>query len=145
MRRPTLVATPRTRAAAAAGVLLLLAGCVTTAPLQAPPQPPPTGLADLLDRPAERALHEALRAYDDGLYAAAENAARDALANGLRSRRDQALAHKLLAFITCTSERLPECEAAFRAARSSDPAFALNRAESGHPLWGPVYQRVIAP
>lgn len=123
--------------------MLLAAGCATTAAPEAPP--PPTGLADLLDRAAERALHDALRAYDDGQYAAAESAAREALAAGLRSRRDEALAHKLLAFVACSSERLADCEVAFRAARRSDPGFALSRAESGHPLWGPVYQRVIAP
>ena len=36
---------------------------------------------------------------------------------------------------------MAECEAAFRAARAADPAFALSRAEAGHPMWGPVYQR----
>ena len=68
---------------------------------------------------------------------------RKALAAGLASGRDRASAHKLLAFITCSSERLADCEAAFRAARASDAAFALNRSEAGHPLWGPVYRRVM--
>jgi len=49
-------------------------------------------------------------------------------------------AHKTLAFIYCTSGRKAECEAAFRAARVADPAFALNKAEAGHPVWGPVYE-----
>ena len=44
-----------------------------------------------------------------------------------------------------TSERLAECESAFRAARAADPAFALSRSEAGHPLWGPVYRRVLPP
>lgn len=124
-------------------LLALLGACATPQP---PPAPPPTpGLADLLDRPAERALHDGLRAYDEGQYAAAETALRGALLAGLRAGRDRALAHKLLAFITCTSDRLPDCEAAFRAAREADPAFVLNRAESGHPAWGPVYRRAIAP
>jgi len=35
-----------------------------------------------------------------------------------------------------------DCEAQFRAARTADPAFALTKSEAGHPLWGPVYQRV---
>ena len=101
------------------------------------------GLTDLMERPAERALLDGLRAYDDGQYVQAEAALRQALAGGLRSGRDQASAHKLLAFITCTSERLAECEAAFRAARAADPAFALTRPEAGHPLWGPVYRQVV--
>lgn len=53
-----------------------------------------------------------------------------------------AAAQKHLAFIYCTSQRVAECEAAFRAARLADPAFALSRSEAGHPLWGPVYKRV---
>ena len=118
--------------------LVFLAGCAAP-----PPPAPPGGLADLMERPAERALVEGIRAYDDGQYAQAEASLRRALAAGLASGRDRASAHKLLAFITCTSERVPECEAAFRAARAADPAFALSRSESGHPLWGPVYRRVV--
>lgn len=122
-------------------LLATLAGCA--APPPAAPPPPPPGLTDLLERPAERALFEGLRAYDEAQYAAAEAALKRALTSGLRSGRDQASAHKLLAFIACTSERVPECEAAFRAARAADPGFVLSRSEAGHPLWGPVYRRVL--
>jgi Tfp pilus assembly protein PilF len=124
----------------AAALLLLLSllfGCAT-------PEPPAhSGLAELMERPAERALVEGLRAYDDGQYAPAETALRKALAAGLRSGRDRASAHKLLAFITCTSQRLAECETEFRAARQADPGFVLSRSESGHPLWGPVYRQAL--
>ena len=96
-----------------------------------------------MERPAERLLFEGIRAYDEGQYTQAETALRKALDAGLRSGRDQASAHKLLAFITCTSERLAECEAAFRAARAADPAFTLSRSEAGHPLWGPVYRKTL--
>ncbi|RVU44447.1 TssQ family T6SS-associated lipoprotein [Rubrivivax rivuli] len=96
-----------------------------------------------MERPGERLLFEGIRAYDDGQYPQAEAALRKALEAGLRSGRDQASAHKLLAFITCTSERLAECEAAFRAARAADPAFVLSRSEAGHPLWGPVYRKTL--
>ncbi len=119
---------------------LLITACA------APPAPPPAptgGLAELMERPAERLLFEGIRAYDDGQYPQAEAALRKALQAGLRSGRDQASAHKLLAFITCTSERSAECEAAFRAARAADPAFALSRSEAGHPLWGPVYRKTL--
>ncbi len=131
--------TPRRGVAAA--LLSMLAACAV--PDAAPP-PPPVGLAELLERPAERALYDALRAYDDGQYGSAEAASRLALTSGLRSARDRATAHKLLAFITCTSERLAECEAAFRAARAADAQFVLGRSEAGHPVWGPVYRRVQA-
>jgi len=122
---------------AVAAALALLGGCATP-----PVAAPAVGLTDLMERPAERALLDGLRAYEDGQYAQAEEALRQALARGLRSSRDQAGAHKLLAFITCTSERFTECETAFRAARAADPAFALSRPEAGHPLWGPVYRQV---
>jgi Tfp pilus assembly protein PilF len=125
-------------AASACLALILLAGCATAPP---PAPPPPTGLADLMERPAERALIEGIRAYDDGQYPQAEASLRKALGAGLQSGRDRASAHKLLAFITCTSGRATECEAAFRAARAADPGFALSRSEAGHPLWGPVYRK----
>ena len=106
-------------------------------------QPQAVGLMDLAERPAERALLAGLRAYDDGQYTAAEQQFQSALAAGLASARDRAAAHKYLAFIYCTSQRVPACEAAFRAARAADPSFALDAAERGHPLWGPVYRRVL--
>ena len=122
--------------------VVLLSACAAPAPAPAPP-PPATGLAELLERPAERALVDGMRAYDDGQYPQAEAALRRALQDGLQSPRDRASAHKLLAFITCTSDRLAECEAAFRAARSAHPGFALSKSEAGHPLWGPVARRML--
>jgi Tfp pilus assembly protein PilF len=124
---------------AAAAALLLLAGCAAPRP----PAPAPTGLAELMERPGERALFDGIRAYDDGQYPQAEASLRKALAAGLASHRDRASAHKLLAFVTCTSQRMAECEAEFRAARAADPGFQLSRPEAGHPLWGPVYRKVI--
>jgi Tfp pilus assembly protein PilF len=121
-------------------VILALAGCAAVKP---PPPAPVSGLADLMERPAERALIDGIRAYDDGQYPLAEIALRRALDIGLATGRDKASAHKLLAFITCTSQRLAECEAEFRAARAADPSFALSRSESGHPLWGPIYRKVM--
>jgi hypothetical protein len=125
------------RALALAASLGSLSSCQSPKPNAAEP----AGLAELMERPAERALFEGIRAYDDGQYPQAEAALRKALAGGLRSGRDQASAHKLLAFISCTSDRLRECEAAFRAARVAEPGFALSRSEAGHPLWGPVYRK----
>ena len=119
--------------------LIALAGCAAPPPAAQPPG----GLAELMEKPGERALIEGIRAYDDGQYPQAEAALRKALGAGLASPRDKGSAHKLLAFITCTSERLTECETQFRAAKAADPAFALNRSEAGHPLWGPVYRKVM--
>ena len=119
----------------------MLAGCATPVPTAKPA----TGLAELMERPGERALFDGLRAYDDGQYPQAETALQRALSSGLKSARDRATAHKLLAFVYCTSGRMAECEAAFQAAKAADPAFALSRSEAGHPLWGPVYQGTAKP
>jgi len=116
---------------------LLAAGCAAPPPA---PAPKPTGLSEVMERPAEKALLDGIRAYDDAQYAQAEKALRLALAEGLQSTRDRATAHKLLAFITCTSDRLADCESEFREARAADAGFALSRSEAGHPVWGPVYK-----
>jgi hypothetical protein len=106
-------------------------------------RPPPPGLVELSERPPERALLAGLRAYDDGLYPEAERLLTQALKLGLAAPRDRAAAHKHLAFIHCASQRQRACEDAFRAARAADPAFALTRAETGHPAWGPIYRRLF--
>lgn len=114
----------------------LIVGCAQ------PPQAP-VGVMDLAERPAERSLLAGLRAYDDGQYPVAEKQFQAALGASLASPRDRAAAHKHLAFIYCTSQRMAACEAAFRAARAADPGFVLDAAERGHPTWGPVYRRVL--
>lgn len=141
------------RAARTTALCLCLAGLSACSmmpfrtPSSTPPAGPPgaggaIGLMEVIDRPAERALLAGLRAYDDAQYPQAEEQFRRALDGGLASPRDRAAAQKHLAFIYCTTERVPQCEAAFRAARQADPRFALSKGEAGHPLWGPVYQRV---
>lgn len=120
-----------------AALLAALAGCA-----QAPVAQPAVGLLDVAERPAEKALLAGLRAYEDAQYPQAEKQLQAALQANLASPRDRAAAHKLLAFIFCTSNRVTDCEVQFRAARAADPAFALSKSEAGHPLWGPVYQRV---
>jgi hypothetical protein len=121
--------------AAIASAAWLLSACA-----QAPPAP--VGLVDLSARPAERALLAGLKAYDDAQYPSAERQFREALAAGLASPKDRAEAHKRLAFIHCAAARVADCETEFRRARAADPSFALDAAEAGHPVWGPVYQRL---
>lgn len=112
-----------------------LVGCMA-------PSPPPTplGLTDIAERPAEKALLQGMRAYDDAQYAQAEQSLGEALRIGLASPRDRATAHKLRAFIDCTSARMQACADEFQAARDADPNFTLSRAEAGHPQWGPVWR-----
>ena len=128
----------RRRVALASAACLFLVACAQT-----PPPAAPVGLLDVSGRPAEKALLDGLKAYDDAQYDSSERLFRQALALGLASAKDRAEAHKRLAFIHCAAGRLDPCEAEFRAARRQDPTFALDRAEAGHPVWGPVYRRVV--
>ncbi|HUP08477.1 MAG TPA: TssQ family T6SS-associated lipoprotein [Caldimonas sp.] len=116
-----------------AALTVSLAGCAQ----------PTVGLVDLTERPGEKALLAGWRSYDDGQYPQAEVQLNTALTAGLASPRDRAAAHKYLAFIACTSDRAAQCEAEFRRARAADPAFVLTRSEAGHPVWGPVYKRIV--
>ena len=120
---------------------LASAACIFSACMQVPPAP--IGLIDISARPAEKALLAGLRAYDDAQYDAAERQFALALATGLASPKDRAEAHKRLAFVHCAAGKVAECETEFRRAREADPAFALDKAEAGHPVWGPVYRRVV--
>ncbi|MBA3591927.1 MAG: TssQ family T6SS-associated lipoprotein [Methylibium sp.] len=115
------------------------------APEPPPPPPPPPSVVALASQPAEQALLAGLRAYEAGQYKRAERSLDKALKTGLAAPQDRAAAHKTLAFVYCTSKRRKQCEAAFRAARSAEPGFVLNKAESGHPVWGPVYRRLGPP
>jgi Tfp pilus assembly protein PilF len=117
---------------------MLLAACSAQSPQQQ------IGLSDLLNQPGEKALLTGIHLYEDAQYADAENALSASLEKGFAVKKDAALAYKYLAFIYCTSSRIDACKKSFRAARASDPAFMLNKNESGHPLWGPVYRQVIA-
>ena len=117
-------------------VLALLAvGCAV-------PPPVSTGLMEVIERPAEKALLGGWRAYEDAQYPPAEKLLAQALQIGLVSGKDRAAAHQLLAFIFCTSDRVAACEIEFRRARAADPDFALSKSEAGHPQWGPAYKRV---
>ena len=124
------------RAAIASAAWLFLAACAQTPPA-------PVGLLDVMGRPAEKALMDGLRAYDDAQYESAERQVKQALALGLASPKDRAEAHKRLAFIDCAAGRLGECEGEFRLARQADRTFTLSPSEAGHPVWGPVYRKVV--
>jgi hypothetical protein len=103
----------------------------------------PVGLMDVIARPAERGLLNGMRAYEEGQYGDAEKQLNAALNSGLQSPKDKAAAYKHLAFVYCTSNRVKDCEQAFRSAKEADPGFVLSRSEAGHPVWGPVYKRVL--
>jgi Tfp pilus assembly protein PilF len=80
-----------------------------------------------------------LRRYDEGKYGESARSLQAALDGGL-DEDDQITAHKYLAFIHCVSGREPQCRNEFRKALAIDPAFELEPAEAGHPIWGPVFR-----
>jgi len=112
---------------------VLLACCST---------PSTSSIAQLYQRPAERALIDGLRLYEGGEFDRAEASLRTAVAAGLADRRDAAVAYKYLAFIACAFNRATECAQDFANAFDADKEFRLSDVEIGHPLWGPVYRRV---
>jgi hypothetical protein len=119
-----------------------LAACETTP--QIPPHAATQSIVALYQRPAERALINGMRLYEDGSFERAETAVRSALTQGLADPRDTAVAHKYLAFLACAFNRLVECEQQFREAFAADSSFSLSDVEVGHPIWGPVYRKVVA-
>jgi Tfp pilus assembly protein PilF len=86
-------------------------------------------------------LEEGVRNYEEGNYRTAARRMQFALEEGL-SRPDRVKAHKYLAFIACVSGQQLTCREEFAIALELDPAFELDAAEVGHPIWGPVYKSV---
>ena len=86
-------------------------------------------------------LQAGISRYEDGQYPAAQARFQTAIAAGL-TPAEAVRAHKYLAFIHCASKRERACRSEFKRALIIDPAFQLNAAESGHPIWGPVFRDV---
>jgi Tfp pilus assembly protein PilF len=84
------------------------------------------------------ALNTGLRQYDNGEYGQAARNLQGALELGL-SEREEANAHKHLAFIHCASGRERACRDEFRKALAVEPDLELTAAEAGHPAWGPMF------
>lgn len=122
----------------------LLAGCAVP-PTQQGGEPKPEGPAERVAAPGEAALMQGIKLYQSAQYGESETLLKQALQQGLSIGPDRANAHKYLAFIYCTSRREALCTQAFKAARQADPAFALSKAEAGHPMWGPVYRKALLP
>jgi Tfp pilus assembly protein PilF len=89
------------------------------------------------------ALHLGMQQFEDAGYVDAAHNLQLALDMGL-SPAERTEAHKYLAFIDCASGREASCREEFRRALASDPDFTLGPAESGHPVWGPVFASVKA-
>ena len=102
------------------------------------------GLDKLAPRKAEQELSAGLKSYEDGHYAQAQKQIQNALNSELTFKSDRVTAHKYLAFIHCVSDRKKQCRASFKEALEINPDLQLSTAESGHPMWGPVFREVQA-
>jgi len=88
-------------------------------------------------------LEEGVQNYEEGNYRVAKRRLQFALEEGL-SRPNRVKAHKYLAFIACVSSQQLTCREEFAIALELDPAFDLDAAEAGHPIWGPMFKSVKA-
>lgn len=88
-------------------------------------------------------LGQGIAFYEEGNYRAAARRLMFALEEGL-SVSDRVQAHKYLAFVACVSGHQLTCREEFAIALKLDPTFELDEAESGHPIWGPVFRSAQA-
>jgi Tfp pilus assembly protein PilF len=117
--------------AAASALTLALAACATPA------------LQDFLPTPGSSVLRAALRAYDGGEWGEAERGLQEAATLGL-SDAERIDARKHLAFLYCASGRERQCREEFRKVLAIAPDLELTTAESGHPVWGPMFASLKA-
>jgi Tfp pilus assembly protein PilF len=108
----------------------------------ASPKPPPPRIPT--PSKSEQELEKGIRSYEDGDYKTSAKQLQIALDLGLDARRDQARAHKYLAFINCVTGREKKCRGEFNKALDADLKFELEPAEAGHPIWGPVLRSIKA-
>lgn len=127
------------RALAAILALALLAGCSTPEGRKIQQQ-----FDQLFASPkGQPMLAAGLRQYEDGQYAESAKNLQAALDKGLTDK-DKVVAYKHLAFIHCSISRERQCREEFRKALAIDPSLELGPAESGHPVWGPIFRSVKA-
>lgn len=106
--------------------------------VHAPPPPVPSPAQDK----AQQELTKGIISYENSAYERSANQIQNALTLGLEARKDEAKAHKYLAFMHCVGGRERLCRDEFRKAIGVDPTFNLTAAEVGHPTWGPVFRKV---
>jgi hypothetical protein len=91
-----------------------------------------------------KALERAVAQYEQGKFVEAIRLLQESpeiVADGAAVRAE---ALKMLAFAQCVAGRRPACRRTFDALLVLDPAFELAPVETGHPSWGPEYDRAKA-
>ena len=134
----------------ALAAMLALAACSSTPPPRPRPAPRPAPAPAPRPAPAPAPAPEPERsdqgAYDEGLALYRKGAYNQALMRFATVRTPPALrvqALKYSAFSYCVTNRLVACELRFREALRLSPGFRLSRAEQGHPVWDPVFQKAL--
>jgi Tfp pilus assembly protein PilF len=89
------------------------------------------------------ALRAGLKQYENGDYEESAKNLQGAIELGV-PEKSRVTAHKHLAFIHCSTNRVGQCRDEFRKALAVDPSFELSPAESGHPVWGPIFRSLKA-
>lgn len=127
---------------------MLLAGCANLiVQPEAVTPPPPVETAEQIAAKAERAaaqsaLNEGIQLYGGGDYNGTVKHLATAKEIWTADKDIQVEALKYMAFSYCVTFRQALCKQQFEKAVKLDPAFDLAPGEKGHPLWGPVFDRV---
>jgi Tfp pilus assembly protein PilF len=124
-----------TLAAFTSVLTLALAGCASR---------PMLGISRTIGTSANKDLAAGIRAYENGDYEDAERLLARSLDEGLTFQRDEITARKYLAFTYCVTSEERKCREQFRKVLELDPRFELDKSESGHPIWGPVFRSTRA-
>ena len=90
----------------------------------------------------QSSLGTGIQQYREGNYKDALRSLQTALELGLADDENRILARKHLAFIHCAGGRERLCRDEFRKVLEINPRFNLSAAESGHPVWDPVFRSV---
>lgn len=123
---------------AASLVSLMLVGCGTVGTCE----DGSGGIRLFGDSVAKRFLAKGVAEYEAGNYLNAQIALDGVLGNQYATRYETMMAHKYMAFIQCISENQKLCREHFQHVLEINPYFELTEAESGHPLWGPVFRGI---
>ena len=91
---------------------------------------------------AQLALNKGIELYTKGDYNGAVKQLGGANEIWAGDKTTQLTALKYLAFSYCVTARQTLCRQQFEKALKLDPTFDLGPGEGGHPLWGPVFERV---
>ena len=91
---------------------------------------------------ARQQLNQGIELYNKGDYQNAIRRLSSAKDAAQGDTATQLLALKYLAFNYCVTGQKTLCQQQFEHALRIDPSFDLAAGEKGHPLWGPVFNRV---